>query len=102
MSASVPFDTKYNMHGMERIRKPAIIILDDALSALDSETEARILRSLKTEMPEVTKILITQRVGSIHDADRILVMDKGRVNGFGTHEELIKTNGIYRDLCGVS
>lgn len=84
------------------IRKPAIIILDDALSALDSETEARILRSLKTEMPEVTKILITQRVGSIHDADRILVMDKGRVNGFGTHDELIKTNGIYRDLCGVS
>ena len=53
-------------------------------------------------MPEVTKILITQRVGSIHDADRLLVMDKGRVNGFGTHEELIKTNGIYRDLCGVS
>jgi ABC-type multidrug transport system fused ATPase/permease subunit len=53
-------------------------------------------------MPDMTKILITQRVACIHDADKILVMDKGRVSGFGTHEELIKTNGIYRDLCGVS
>ncbi|MCR5411114.1 MAG: ABC transporter ATP-binding protein/permease [Lachnospiraceae bacterium] len=84
------------------VRKPGILILDDALSALDNETEARILHSLKTDMPDVTKILITQRVASIHDADRILVMDKGRVNGFGTHEELIETNEIYRDLCGVS
>ena len=84
------------------VGKPDILILDDALSALDNETEARILHSLKTGMPDVTKILITQRVASIHDADRILVMDKGRVNGFCTHEELIKTNGIYRDLCGVS
>ena len=84
------------------VRKPQILILDDALSALDNETEARILHSLKTDMPDVTKILITQRVASIHDADKILVMDKGRVSGFGTHEELIKTNGIYRDLCGVS
>ncbi len=84
------------------VRKPGILILDDALSALDNETEARILHSLKTDMPDVTKILITQRVASIHDADKILVMDKGRVNGFGTHEDLIKTNEIYRDLCGVS
>lgn len=84
------------------IKKPRILILDDALSALDNETEARILRSLKTDMPDVTKILITQRVGSIQDADKILVMDKGRVDGFGTHEDLIKTNVIYMDLCGVS
>lgn len=84
------------------IREPEILILDDALSALDTETEAKILQSLRTEMPRVTKIMITQRVGSIHEADKILVMDKGRVNGFGTHDELIRTNQIYRELCGAS
>ena len=53
-------------------------------------------------MPEMTKLIITQRVGSIQDADRILILDKGRINGFDTHEALLKTNAIYRDLCGVA
>lgn len=82
------------------IKKPKILILDDALSALDTETEAKILKSLKEKMPDMTRIMITQRVGSVRDADKILVMDKGRADGFGTHEELIRTNAIYRDLCG--
>ena len=82
------------------IRKPRILILDDALSALDTETEAKIRTALRNEMPEMTKIIITQRVGSVRDADRILVMDKGRVDAFDTHERLLETNAIYRDLCG--
>lgn len=84
------------------IRKPKILILDDALSALDTETETRIRRTLRNEMPEMTKLIITQRVGSIRDADRILILDKGRVDGFDTHEALLRTNAIYRDLCGVA
>ncbi len=84
------------------IRKPKILILDDALSALDTETESTIRASLRNEMPEMTKLIITQRVGSIQDADRILILDKGRVDGFDTHEALIQTNAIYRDLCGVA
>ncbi len=83
------------------IRRPKILILDDALSALDTATEAKIRSFLKNDMPDMTKIIITQRVGSVKDADRILVLDKGRIAGFDTHEELLKNCGIYRELSNI-
>lgn len=84
------------------IRKPKILILDDALSALDAETERKIRTSLREDMPEMTKLIITQRIGSVQDADRILVLDKGRVAGFDTHENLLAECKIYRDLCAAA
>ncbi|MBQ7507538.1 MAG: ABC transporter ATP-binding protein [Lachnospiraceae bacterium] len=84
------------------IRKPRILILDDALSALDSATEAKIRSTLKTDMPEMTKVIITQRVGSVRDADRILVLDKGRVLGFDTHERLLGNCSLYRELFAAA
>ncbi len=84
------------------IKKPAILILDDALSALDTATESKIRTSLREDMPEMTKLIITQRVGSVQEADRILVLDKGRVSGFDTHENLLKTCAVYRELCAAA
>ncbi len=84
------------------IKKPKILILDDALSALDTATEAKIRTSLKEDMPEMTKLIITQRVGSVEDTDRILVLDKGRVAGFDTHEKLLQDCSIYRELCNAA
>ena len=81
------------------IKKPKILILDDALSALDTATEARIRLSLKEDLPDMTKLIITQRVGSVREADRILVLSKGRVCGFDTHENLIRDCEVYRELC---
>ncbi len=81
------------------IKKPKILILDDALSALDTTTEARIRLSLKEDLPDMTKLIITQRVGSVREADRILVLSKGRVCGFDTHENLIRDCEVYRELC---
>lgn len=84
------------------IKKPKILILDDALSALDTATEAKIRNTLRTDMPEMTKIIITQRVGSVRDADRILVLDKGRVCGFDTHEKLMESCSLYRELVAAA
>lgn len=84
------------------IRKPRILILDDALSALDTATESKIRTSLREDMPEMTKIIITQRVASVRDADRILVLDKGQVVGFDTHENLLLSCDIYRELCNAA
>ena len=81
------------------IKKPKILILDDALSALDTATEARIRLSLKEDLPDMTKLIITQRVGSVREADRILVLSKGRICGFDTHENLIRDCEVYRELC---
>ena len=83
------------------IKKPKILILDDALSALDTATEAKIRTTLREDSPDMTKIIITQRVASIQDADRIIVLDKGRVCGFDTHENLLKSCDVYRDLCSA-
>lgn len=83
------------------IRKPKILILDDALSALDTATESRIRKSLREDMPEMTKLIITQRVSSIAEADRIIVLDKGRLCGFDTHENLLKSCPVYQELCAV-
>lgn len=84
------------------IKKPKILILDDALSALDTATEAKIRETLKNDMPEMTKIIITQRVGSVQDADRIIVLDKGKVAGFDTHDNLMRSCDVYRDLCSAA
>ena len=80
------------------LKKPKILILDDSTSAVDTATDARIRRAFAEEIPDTTKLIIAQRISSIQNADRIIVMDNGEINGFGTHEELLKTNAIYQDV----
>ncbi|MCR5848147.1 MAG: ABC transporter ATP-binding protein/permease [Lachnospiraceae bacterium] len=80
------------------LKKPKIIIFDDSTSAVDTATDARIRKSLKEAIPGTTKFIIAQRISSVQDADRIIVMEEGEVNGFGTHEELLANNEIYKDV----
>ncbi|MGN0152958.1 MAG: ABC transporter ATP-binding protein [Lachnospiraceae bacterium] len=80
------------------LKKPKILILDDSTSAVDTATDARIRKAFKEEIPGTTKIIIAQRISSVESADRIIVMENGEVNGFGTHEQLMKKNEIYRDI----
>ncbi len=80
------------------LKKPKILILDDSTSAVDTATDAKIRKAFREDIPDITKIIIAQRVSSIQDADRIIVMDDGEINGFGTHEELLETNEIYREV----
>lgn len=72
--------------------------MDDSTSAVDTATDAKIRKAFREEIPNTTKIIIAQRISSVQDADRIIVMEEGRINGFGTHEELIQTNDIYREV----
>ena len=80
------------------LKKPKVLILDDSTSAVDTATDAKIRKAFAEEIPETTKLIIAQRVSSVQNADRIIVMDDGRINGFGTHEELLKSNEIYREV----
>ena len=80
------------------LRKPKIIIFDDSTSAVDTKTDAMIRQALRTHAPEVTKIIIAQRVASVEDADRIIVLDEGKIVGLGTHEELLAGNEIYQEV----
>ncbi|MBQ3104556.1 MAG: ABC transporter ATP-binding protein [Lachnospiraceae bacterium] len=80
------------------LKKPKILILDDSTSAVDTATDAKIRRSFATEIPNTTKLIIAQRISSVRHADRIIVLEDGIINGFGTHEELLKTNDIYREV----
>ena len=80
------------------IKKPAILILDDSTSAVDTDTEARIRQSFRTNLKDTTVILIAQRISSVYDADRILILDDGKMAGLGTHEQLLQSNEIYREI----
>lgn len=80
------------------LKKPKILILDDSTSAVDTATDAKIRQAFLEEIPDTTKLIIAQRISSVQDADRIIVLNNGVIDGFGTHEELLKTNDIYRDV----
>ena len=80
------------------LKKPKILILDDSTSAVDTATDAKIRKAFAQEIPDTTKLIIAQRISSIKNADRIIVMEEGKINGMGTHEELMQTNAIYHDV----
>lgn len=80
------------------LKKPKILILDDSTSAVDTATDAKIRKAFREEIPNTTKIIIAQRISSVQDADHILVLNEGEVSGYGTHEELLENNAIYRDI----
>ncbi|MCD8077456.1 MAG: ABC transporter ATP-binding protein/permease [Lachnospiraceae bacterium] len=80
------------------LKDPKVLILDDSTSAVDTATDARIRRAFREEIPGTTKLIIAQRISSVMDADRILVLDEGRINGFDTHEHLLENNAIYREV----
>ena len=83
------------------LKKPKVLILDDSTSAVDTATDSRIRSAFRNDIPETTKLIISQRISSVRDADRILVLDNGKVNGFDTHEKLLETNQIYREINDV-
>ena len=80
------------------LKKPKVLILDDSTSAVDTATDAKIRRAFEQEIPGTTKLIIAQRISSIQHADRIIVLDEGRINAIGTHEELVENNAIYREI----
>lgn len=80
------------------LKKPKILILDDSTSAVDTKTDSMIRKAFREEIPETTKIIIAQRISSVEDADQIIVMDEGKINGYGTHDQLLKTNMIYKEI----
>ena len=80
------------------LKKPKILILDDSTSAVDTKTDKLIRKAFKEEIPNTTKLIIAQRIASVEDADKIIVMNNGEIDGFGTHEELLKTNEIYKEV----
>ena len=80
------------------LKKPKILILDDSTSAVDTKTDALIRKAMREVIPGTTKLIIAQRISSIEEADHVIVMDNGRVNGWGTPAELLKTNAIYREV----
>lgn len=80
------------------LKKPKILILDDSTSAVDTKTDALIRKAFREEIPDTTKIIIAQRISSVQDADKIIVIDNGKINGIGTHDELLEANEIYREV----
>ena len=83
------------------LKKPKVLIMDDSTSACDTATEAKILDAFNDSVPDITKVIISQRIQSVRRADKILVMDSGEINGVGTHEELLKTNAIYQEIYHI-
>ena len=80
------------------LKKPKIIILDDSTSAVDTATDSNIRKAFREKLSDTTTFIIAQRISSVQDADRIIVMDNGKINGIGTHEELLENNEIYREV----
>ena len=80
------------------LKEPKILILDDSTSAVDTATDAKIREAFKKSIPGTTKLIIAQRISSVQEADRILVLEGGKISGFDTHENLLRTNGIYREI----
>ena len=80
------------------LKKPKVLILDDSTSAVDTATEAKIREMLQEKLPHMTKIIIAQRITSVRHADKIIVLDDGRIKGIGTHEELLADNQIYQEI----
>ena len=80
------------------MKHPKILILDDSTSAVDTKTDALIRKAFREEIPDTTKIIIAQRISSVEDADMIIVLDDGHISGVGTHEELLKSNEIYKEV----
>ena len=80
------------------LKSPQIMILDDSTSAVDTATDAAIRKALRENVPDITKIIIAQRIGSVIDADKIIVLDEGKIAGVGTHSELLKVCGEYREI----
>ena len=80
------------------LRKPKVIILDDSTSAVDTATDSKIQQAFREHLSDTTTIIIAQRVASVSDADRIIVLSDGRIDGIGTHDELMATNAIYREV----
>ena len=80
------------------LKQPKILILDDSTSAVDTKTDRLIRKALKEDLPHMTKIVIAQRISSIEEADQIIVLDNGEINGIGTHKELLLNNEIYREV----
>jgi len=83
------------------LKKPKILVLDDSTSACDTATDAKIRRAFREEIPNTTKLIIAQRIQSVQDADRIIVMESGQVSGFDTHENLLKTNRLYQEIYHI-
>ena len=88
----------YKRQARALLKKPKILILDDSTSAVDTKTDALIRMAFREEIPNTTKIIIAQRISSVEDADLILVLDDGKINGMGTHQELLANNEIYREV----
>ena len=80
------------------LKQPKILILDDSTSAVDTATDSAIREAFRTSLSDVTTLIIAQRISSVADADRIIVMDDGKINAIGTHEELLQTNQIYKEV----
>ena len=83
------------------LKNPKVLILDDSTSAVATATDAHIRKAFREDIPDTTKLIISQRISSVQDADRIIVLDNGRIDGFDTHENLLKTNAIYQEICEV-
>ena len=83
------------------LKKPKVMVLDDSTSACDNTTDARIRSALRDNLPEMTKLIISQRISSIKDCDRILVLDDGKIAGFDTHDNLLKSCRIYQEICAI-
>ena len=80
------------------LKKPKILILDDSTSAVDTRTDSLIRKAFREKIPNTTKIIIAQRINSVEDCDKIIVLDNGEINGIGTHQELLENNEIYKDV----